>query len=328
MCQQDLAQVLSQLPKFNDPRILVSGDTMDDAGVFALNDNLAIVQTVDILTPIADDPFVFGQIAAANSLSDIYAMGAKPLTALCIVSYPVGEIDNSIINQMLHGVVNKLQEAEAFLLGGHTINDVEIKCGLAVTGLVSPDKIITNSKAKPGDLLVLTKPLGIGIISTAMKSDMAPANAVEQANYYMCQLNKKVCEAMVEVGVLSATDITGFGLLGHAFEMAEFSNVSIIVYGGKVPIIKEAFDLAKMSLFPGGSVKNFEFVKSNVEFSHNIDSELQLLLCDAQTSGGLLISVPEERTQGLLKSLHEKGVNSACTIGEVVRKQERRIYVV
>ncbi len=300
---------------------------MDDAGVFALTENLAIVQTVDILTPIADDPYIFGQIAAANSLSDIYAMGAKPLTALCILSYPVDEVENYVITRILDGVVSKIKEAEAFLLGGHTIKDVEIKCGLAVTGLVLPDKVVTNSRAKPGDLLILTKPLGMGIISTALKAGLGTKNAVEEANFYMAQLNKNACEAMVEVGVASATDITGFGLLGHLWEMAEQSNVSMKIFAAKVPIIREAFELAKMSLFPGGSVKNFEFVKPKVEYAKNITPELQMLLCDAQTSGGLLISVPEKKSHALINLLHKKGVTSASIIGEVIEKKEKRIYV-
>lgn len=320
-------QVLRQLPKSDDPRILVGGDTMDDAGVFAISDDLAIVQSVDILTPVADDPYIFGQIAAANSLSDIYAMGAKPLTALCVVGFPVGEIDNEAISRMLEGVSNKIKEAEAFLIGGHTLKDSEVKCGLSVTGLVSPEKIVTNSRAKPGDKLILTKPLGIGVISTALKADLAPLEAIEKANSSMCQLNKNSCAAMIEVGVLCTTDITGFGLLGHTLEMAEFSNMSMVINSQQVPIIEEAFELAKMNLFPGGSVKNFEFVKPKVNFSQNISNELQMLLCDAQTSGGLLIAVPEERCETLLNLLHTKGVTSARIIGEVIEPKERRIYV-
>ncbi len=327
MCQQDLTQVLSRLPKFTDPKILVGGETMDDAGVYQLRDDLAIVQTVDILTPIADDPYVFGQIAAANSLSDIYAMGAKPLTALCVVSFPVGEVDNETISKMLEGVSAKIKEAEAALLGGHTLKDTEIKCGLAVTGIVAPDKIITNSAAMPGDRLILTKPLGIGIISTALKVVLAPEGAIEKANFYMCQLNKIACETMVESGVSSATDITGFGLLGHTLEMAEFSNVSVKIFAREVPIINEARELAKLSLFPAGSVKNYEFVKPKVQFSKGISEEMQMLLCDAQTSGGLLIAVPNDKSIELLNLLQERGLTSANIIGEVTESKERRIYV-
>jgi len=300
---------------------------MDDAGVYRIEKNKAIVQAVDVLTPIADDPYIFGQIVAANSLSDIYAMGAKPLTALTILSYPPDKINNKVIQRILKGTFKKIKEAGACIIGGHTIKDDEVKCGLAVTGIVNPKKIITNSNAKPNDQLILTKPLGIGVISTALKADLAPPKAVEKANFFMCQLNRNSCASMIEVGVMCATDITGFGLLGHTLEMAEFSNVSIVMYGNQVPVIEEAFELAKMSLFPGGSVKNFEFVKPKVDFSQNISNELQMLLCDAQTSGGLLIAVPKGRSETLLNLLHEKGITIACIIGEVIEPKERKIYV-
>ncbi len=320
-------QVLHQLPKFDDPKILVGGTHMDDAAVYKIDENTAIVQTVDILTPIADDPYIFGQIVAANSLSDIYAMGAKPITSLSILCYPPEKIDNKIVNSMLKGAADKVKEAGACIIGGHTLKDTEVKCGLAVTGIVAPDKIVTNSGAKPGDRLILTKPLGTGIISTAIKANLAPTKAINKINNNMCQLNKNACDAMLEVGVSSATDITGFGLLGHVFEMAEASNVSMIIKAPQVPIIEETLEFAKMGLFPQGSIMNFEFVKPNTQFEHNVDAELQLLLCDAQTSGGLLISVPEERSETLLNLLIMKGITSACIIGGVINEKERRIYV-
>jgi selenide,water dikinase len=327
VCQQDLVQVLSQLPKFDDPRILIGGDTMDDAGVYRLTEDLAIVQTVDILTPIADDPYVFGQIAAANSLSDVYAMGATPLTALCVVGFPVAKIDNETICRMLGGVADKVREAGACLLGGHTTRDQEVKCGLAVTGAVSPDKIVANSGAKPGNKLILTKPLGTGVISTALKVGLAPAPAVESANRLMCELNKTASETMIEIGVTSATDITGFGLLGHAYEMAAASNVSLRFDSQQVPIIREAYDLAGKNLFPGGSIKNFEFVETKSSFAQTVSPAVRMLLCDAQTSGGLLISVPREKGEALVEILHQRGIVSARMIGEVIEKQEKRIYV-
>jgi len=300
---------------------------MDDAGVYEIDKNMAIVQTVDILTPIADDPYIFGQIVAANSLSDIYAMGAKPITALSIMCYPVDRIDSKIIVRILEGVADKVKEADACIIGGHTLKDTEIKCGLAVTGLVTPDRIVTNNRAHPGDRLILTKPLGTGIISTALKANLAPIEAIKKINDYMCQLNKEACNAMLEVGVSSATDITGFGLLGHVLEMAESSDVSMRINAQQVPLIEGILDLAKMSLFPVGSIKNFEYVKPKVKFARNINQELQMLLCDAQTSGGLLISVPKEQSDILLRLLVEKGVTSACIIGEVMEKKQRRIYV-
>jgi len=300
---------------------------MDDAAVYKIDENTAIVQTVDILTPVADDPYIFGQIVAANSLSDIYAMGAKPITALSILCYPPEKLDSKIVNTMLKGAGDKVKEANACIIGGHTLKDTEVKCGLAVTGVVAPDKIITNSSAKPGDQLILTKPLGTGIISTAIKANLAPVKAIKRINDNMCQLNDKACDAMLEVGVSSATDITGFGLLGHTFEMAEASNVSITINASQVPVIEETLDLAKMSLFPSGSIMNYEFVKTKAQFTHNVDSNVRLLLCDAQTSGGLLISVPEERSEILLNLLIMKGITSACIIGEVINEKERRIYV-
>jgi len=300
---------------------------MDDAGVYEIAKDIAIVQTVDILTPIADDPYIFGQIVAANSLSDIYAMGAKPITALIVVCYPPDKIDAKTISKILKGVADKIKEADACIIGGHTLKDTEVKCGLAVTGFVRPDKIITNNRATVGDKLILTKPLGTGIISTALKANLAPAEAVKKINHNMCQLNKDACAAMLEVGASSATDITGFGLLGHTLQMAEFSNVSIKIRANQVPIIDEAFNLAKQNLFPTGSVKNFEFVKPKVHFAKNISREMKMLLCDAQTSGGLLISVSEEGSKILLKLLANKGINSAYLIGDVIELNKRRIYV-
>lgn len=320
-------QVLHQLPKFDDPNILVGGDAMDDAGVYKIDQNLAIVQSVDVLTPIADDPYIFGQIVAANALSDIYAMGAKPLTALCIISYPPDRVKTDVIVKILNGLGNKTKEAGAVIIGGHTLKDVEIKCGLAVTGIVRPDQIITNRNARYGDKLILTKPLGTGIVSTALKANLSPTQAVDKINFYMSQLNRDAAEAMVEFGVSSATDITGFGLLGHAWEMAEMSNVSMKIYHKEVPIIEEAFALAKMSLFPQGSIKNFEFVKPKVNFSERLSEEVRILLYDAQTSGGLLISIANRKASKLLNLLHKKGLSAAKIIGEVIEPKEKRIYV-
>lgn len=320
-------QVLHRLVKSDNPKVLVGNAAMDDAGVYAISEDLALVQTVDIITPIADDPYIFGEIAAANALSDIYAMGAKPITALSIISFPADKIDNKTIARVLEGATNKIKEAGAVIIGGHTIKDTEIKFGLAVTGVVKPNKIITNNQARVGDRIILTKPLGTGIISTALKAGLASKAAIKKINFSMTQLNKDACEAMVEVGVSSATDITGFGLLGHALQMAELSEVSMVIHTSKIPIIEEAFKLARSSLFPGGSVKNFEFAKSKIKFAKNISHELQMLLCDAQTSGGLFISVPEKKTDDLLNLLFKKGVVPAKIIGEVIKKGKRSIYI-
>ena len=318
VCQENLMQVLQQLPAFRHPDLLVGGDTSDDAGVYRLDNERALVLTVDVLTPIADDPYVFGQIAAANSLSDVYAMGGTPLAALCILGYPVGEIDNETIEAVLAGAWDKVREADAVVAGGHTTKDMELKCGLAVTGLVHPDRVVTNAGARHGDALVLTKPLGIGIITTAVRASLAPARAIEQANRVMCELNRTAAMVMIEFGVNAATDITGFGLAGHAWEMALASGAAIEIQADQVPIIPEAFDLARQSLFPGGSVKNHEFMETRADFVPSVPEELQMLLCDAQTSGGLLISLPTERAADFCGRLIGAGVAQAAVIGRVL----------
>jgi selenide,water dikinase len=310
-------QVLQQLPVVTNSNLLVGGETLDDAGVYALDDAKAVVLTVDVLTPIADDPYTFGQIAAANSLSDVYAMGGRPIATLTILGYPVGEIEHHVIQKVLAGVADKVREAGAVVAGGHTIKDTELKCGLAVFGLVHPQRILRNSTARPGDQLVLTKPLGIGIITTAVRADLAPARAIEQANYLMSQLNRAACEVMCTVGVNAATDVTGFGLLGHAWELAHASKVDLLLHAAQVPIIPEAIDLARQGLFPAGSLKNLEFMRQRVEFAPTVSEDLRGLLADAQTSGGLLIAVPAAKTPRLLALLHEAGVTDAAVIGSV-----------
>ena len=318
VCQEDLLQVLQQLPAFRHPDLLVGGETSDDAGVYRLDSVRALVLTVDVLTPIADDPYVFGQIAAANSLSDVYAMGGTPLAALCILGYPVGEVSSETIRKVLAGAWDKVSEAGAVVAGGHTTKDIELKCGLAVTGMVHPDRVVTNAGAQPGDALVLTKPLGSGIITTVLRANLAPERAIEQANRVMCELNRTAATVMTSVGVSSATDVTGFGLVGHAWEMAQASGVGIEIQASKVPIIPEAFDLARQTLFPGGSVKNYEFIKRKADFAPSVPEDLRMLLCDAQTSGGLLIFLPAERSAGFCRRLSDAGVAQAATIGHVL----------
>lgn len=327
MCQCDLAQVLRHLPRFEDPNLLFGYDAVGDAGVYALDKETALVQTVDILTPIADDPYIFGEIAAANSLSDIYAMGGKPLTALNIVGFPP-KLDISILERIIQGGSSKVREAGAVIVGGHTIKDQELKYGLAVTGIVRRDKIISNDKARAGDKLVLTKPLGTGIISTALKADLASKEAVSKINNSMRQLNKEASEVMQEVGVNACTDITGYGLLGHALIMAEASGVGIKICSNEVPIFQEAHDYAREALFPSGSMANFEYVQPRVQFDPSVSHDIRMLLSDAQTSGGLLISVSEEKYEELLKKLHQAGVVIARVIGEVIEQPIGRIWVV
>ncbi len=294
--------------------------------MYRLDPERALVLTVDVLTPIADDPYVFGQIAAANSLSDVYAMGGTPVAALSIITFPVGEIAHDDVRAMLAGAWDKVREAEAVIAGGHTLKDVEVKCGLSVTGLVHPDRVVKNVGARPGDTLVLTKPLGTGIITTALRVDLAPASAVAEANRVMTTLNRAAARAMCETGVHAATDITGFGLLGHAWEMAQTGDIDIVIEAEQVPLIPGALDLAGESLFPAGSLKNCDFMKSRADFAPSVPEDRRLLLCDAQTSGGLLMSVPEARADSLLNRLHDAGVQEAAVIGRV-REGSGRIQV-
>jgi selenide,water dikinase len=320
-------QVLHQLPKFDDPNLLVGYDSVEDAGVYALVGDLAIAQTVDVLTPIADDPYVFGQIAAANSLSDVYAMGAKPITALNIIGFPA-KLDLSILEQIINGGASKVKEAGAVILGGHTIKDEELKYGLAVTGIIDKNKIITNDKARPGNKLILTKPLGTGVISTALKAGLASESAIDEINKSMSELNRKASEVMQKIGVNACTDVTGFGLLGHAFEMAQSSGVGLKIYSNELPFFDEARDHAAKGLFPGGSKSNFDFIKPYLEAVSSISQNMQMLLCDAQTSGGLLICVEQEKSEDLVNALHSEDIAHAKIIGEVVKSDKPKIYVV
>ncbi len=327
MCLEDLAQVLRHLPKFNDPNLIFGFDTVGDAGVYKISDEIAIVQTVDILTPIADDAFTFGEIAAANSLSDLYVLGAKPVTALNIVGFPP-KLELAYMEEIIQGGIQKVKEAGAVILGGHTIKDEDLKYGLAVTGIVHPDKIITNENAQSGDVLILTKPIGTGVISTALKAGKASDRAVEQINQSMKKLNNIAADVMVEIGAHACTDVTGFGLLGHALQLAQASRVSLQIDSKQVPLFDEAITYAEMSLFPGGTKKNAAFVKSHVNFDDQVDEKMNMLLADAQTSGGLLISISEEKSEIFLNTLKQKGINEASIIGRVISKEKYVIKVV
>ena len=309
------------------PNLLVGFDHLDDAGVYRLTEDIALVQTTDFFTPIVDDPFSFGQIAAANALSDVYAMGGRPLTAMNMVAFPIEKMNGSILREILRGGYSKIHEAGAIIVGGHSIDDTEIKYGLSVTGIVHPDKILTNARARPGDRLVLTKPLGTGIIGTALKGEMASQEAVKKITESMTTLNHVACEVMVEVGVNACTDITGFGFLGHAMEMAIASDVGIAIKSQSVPIFPEAEEYATMGLVPGGTARNREFCSCRVEISGDISNEKMDILYDAQTSGGLLISVKGEKAQRLLEQLHAKGVQPAAIIGEVIEEPKGRIVL-
>ncbi len=324
-----LAQVLCQLPKHPvDQRLIVGPNTSDDAGVFVLTEDLALIQTVDYFTPVVDDPYIFGQIAAANALSDVYAMGGYPITALNIVGFSPKVLPLEVLTQILAGGSDKVVEAGACLAGGHTIDDAEPKYGLAVAGLVHPKQVMTNAGAKVGDKLVLTKPLGIGIITTAIKRGVVPDNVIDEAVKTMVTLNKDAAEAMNVVGANGCTDVTGFGLLGHAYEMASGSNVGIKVYKNSVPIIPETYEYAEQNIVPGGTRANLKYLTEKVEFAASISSIEQLILADAITSGGLLISIDADKVDLLIEELKSRdGVLAATVIGEVVADHPGKLKV-
>ena len=317
---------MRQLPITNDKDLLVGLDSSDDAAVYKINDDTAIIQTLDFLTPVVDDPYIFGQIAAANSLSDVYAMGGVPRLAMNIVCFP-DCLDPQVLNEILKGGYDKVSEAGALLVGGHSVSDDEPKYGLSVTGFVHPNKILTNNNAKTGDVLILTKPLGLGIINTAIKGDMADNTSYKEAIKVMTTLNKFAIEAIDKVeNVNSVTDITGFGLLGHAFEMAEGSQVSLIINSQQIPIISKAKDYASMGLVPGGAYSNQNHIGDNVKFNENVSNAIKDILFDPQTSGGFLISIPKEFSDDLMEELRTSPTEYAI-IGEVVEKQETYILV-
>ncbi len=324
----DLAQVLRNLPPtVPNPDLLVGLDTSDDAGVYRLNDELAIVQTVDFFTPIVDDPYSFGQVAAANAISDIYAMGGKPLTALNIVAFPISTLDKQILTDILRGAGDKLKEAGATLVGGHSIDDKEPKFGLAVTGIVHPDKVRTNAGAKPGDKLILTKPIGVGILTTSIKRDLLTEEEITRVTNVMSTLNKTASETMDSYDVHACTDVTGFGLLGHASEMSKGSHTGLRIYSNQVPILPRVRELAEAGAVPGGTKNNFTHLQGDVTFPETMDQIDQWILCDAVTSGGLLISVAGEEAKSLLSDLQKAGVEAAL-IGEVTEENPGHIFVV
>lgn len=292
-------------------------ETSDDAGVYKLRDDLALIQTLDFFTPIVNDPYRFGQIAAVNALSDVYAMGGRPLTAMNIVGFPKQTLDKSILKDILRGGLEKIHEAGALLVGGHSIDDAELKYGLSVTGIVHPDRVLTNAGARPGDRLLLTKPLGTGIIATALKGKFAAPEAEAAMIAVMVELNKAGAEAMEDVGVHACTDITGFGLLGHALEMAVASKVGMLLHASQVPIIPYAREYARVGMVPAGTFANRQYCRHALRADPAIPDPILDILADAQTSGGLLISVPGERAEMLLAGLRSRAVESAAWIGEI-----------
>lgn len=299
----DLARVLGGLPENNDPRVLADYRNASDAGVFVIDEQQALVQTVDFFTPIVDDPYVYGAVAAANALSDIYAMGGQPLTALSIVGFPKKGVDFSVLERILRGGCDKIRESGAFLLGGHTIQDDEIKFGYAITGRVHPKRLIDNAGAKPGDALYLTKPIGTGVLATALKKNKLSEDLCTVLHSTMSKLNSSASEAMLEAGAHSATDITGFGLLGHAGEMARASSATLEIEAHAVPLLPEALHFQSKGYRTGAIEANRCYVADILELADGLDRNLGEILLDPQTSGGLLISVPQDQEASLRESL-------------------------
>jgi selenide,water dikinase len=322
-----LDSVLGKLARQHDPNVLIGFDTADDAGVYRLTPELALVQTVDFFTPIVDDPYVFGQIAATNALSDVYAMGGRPISALTLVCFPEAG-DVTILEQMLAGGLSKMVEANCTVIGGHSIKDDEIKLGYSVTGTVHPAHVLANSGAKPGDRLIFTKAIGTGVISTAIKRDHAEFEWVRGAVQAMTTLNKTAAEVVTSGGfaVHATTDVTGFGLIGHAREVAKGSGVSLRLYASKVPLLEGALECVRHGCVPAGLKSNRGFAEGCVEYAGDVPEDVRTLLYDPQTAGGLLISVAAADGAQLTTQLGDAGVN-AVEIGEVVEKQKPLIAV-
>ena len=309
-----------------DPNLLVGMDKPDDAGVYRISDDTALILTLDFFTPVVDDPYLFGQIAVTNALSDVYAMGGKPLTAMNIICFPQ-EGDVSILQDILKGGYDKMIEAGVLLVGGHSVDDSEIKYGLSVTGTVHPDKILKNIGSQVGDKLILTKPVGTGIISTSIKADMADAEVEAKVASYMNTLNKIPAELMAGFDVHACTDVTGFGLLGHACEMIEGSDTGMTVYVSRVPVMPEAVEFAKMGLIPAGAYRNEKYRDAFVDKGVGVSDDSMKLLFDPQTSGGLLIALSAEDADELLRMLHNAGIPEAAIIGEITQGPAGKIVV-
>jgi selenide,water dikinase len=316
--------VLRHLPPVLDPQALVGAGLADDAAVYRISDDVALVATVDYITPVVDDPFTWGGIAAANALSDVYAMGARPIFALNIVNFPRDTLPLEVLERVIEGGAAKVVEAGVPILGGHSVDDPEPKFGLVALGTVHPERVMRNVGAQPGDWLVLTKPLGIGIVTTAIKRGLASAATIERAVTVMATLNRVASEAMVANGAVhAATDVTGFGLLGHLSEMLGAGDVGVRLEAGAVPVLDEAWDFVARDVVPGGTRRNLASVSALVDWSEGISSEQQLVLADAQTSGGLLMAVDPTRAESLLNDLHARGVASATRIGTFTARQGR-----
>lgn len=321
-----MAEALKSLPPSTHPDLLVGFNKADDAGVFRISESLALVQTVDFFPPIVDDPYWFGQIAAANALSDVYAMGGRPITALNIVGFPKGTLDSSILTEILRGGADKVIEAGAVIVGGHSINDKELKYGISVTGLIDPNRILTNSGAQVGDVLFLTKRLGTGLITTGIKRDLVGDDLALIAIEEMAKLNRIASELMVSHGAHAATDITGYGLMGHTLEMAEGSGVTIRLFSAELPQLPEVLALAEAGMIPGGANANREYLEGRYRVEGEVDPNLIHLVFDPQTSGGLLIAVPEANADAFGETLRSHALPHA-PVGRVEALGDKAIVI-
>ncbi len=324
---QLLDNILKDIPFMDSENLLVGAENHDDALVYKLNEETAIIQSTDFFPPICSDPYDFGQISAANALNDIFAMGGKAITALNLVMFPSDRIDISVLKEILKGGADKTIEAGAVLAGGHTIDDYPPKYGLAVTGIVHPDKIITNNKSKPEEVLILTKPLGTGTIIAGHRIGEVEKGDYQDAVDMMKLLNKSAAEIMQEYNIRCATDITGFSLLGHSLEIAKASGVTIVINANDVPLLNKAYDLINMGCIPGATFRNLTYVEENTHFNSGLDYNLKMLLLDAQTSGGLLICCDRSIVDNIVSDLRKAGYISTTIIGKVIEKQENLIYV-
>lgn len=316
-----LAGILETLPKFYDPNLLVGIETSDDGAIYKVSEELALIQTLDFFTPVVDDPYIFGQVAAANALSDIYAMGGEPKIALNIVAWP-NCVNPKFLGEILRGGADKVKEAGAVLAGGHSIQDNEPKYGLSVTGFVHPDRIFKNCGAQVGDVLILTKPLGTGIVNTAVKAELASETARQEVIRVMTALNKKAKQIIERYEIHSCTDVTGFGLAGHSMEMAEGSEVTVEIWTDQLPIQSEALEYARMGLVPAGAYRNRSYTQDRMEIQGEVPEELQDVFFDPQTSGGLLISVSPETAEKILHEFEENSMETAYGVIGQVREAE------
>jgi selenide,water dikinase len=323
-----LLPLLDKLPPISDPNVLIGSATADDAAVVRIDDDRALVLTTDFFTPIVDDPYEFGAIAATNALSDVYAMGGRPVSALNIVGFPEADLDVAVLAEILRGGAEKAHEAGIDIVGGHTIKTDEPIYGLAVTGMIDPRRVVSNAGARPGDVLVLTKPIGLGILTTAAKQDKDDACAIAQAIRLMSTLNRAAAEAMLAVDVHAATDITGFGLLGHLRNVAKASGCTAVVEFDRVPLVEHAWSYVKAGIAPGGTHANWRFLNDWVSYAARLDKAAQLLLCDAQTSGGLLVAVPERDAPRLVAELEARRTPVAAVIGRFEEGARGHIRVV